>query len=63
MVYFEDFIGSAPSKTKVVLENSFFVVKVPDFSDIDNKNYTYLLVLVYLIYIVYLFLLFEKIYH
>jgi len=39
IIHFEDFIGSTPSKTKVVLENSFFVVKVPDFSDIDKIEF------------------------
>tara|TARA_B110000014_G_scaffold146285_1_gene101777 strand:- start:48 stop:1715 length:1668 start_codon:yes stop_codon:yes gene_type:complete len=39
IIHFEDFIGSVPSKTKVVLENSFFVVKVPNFSDIDKIEF------------------------
>ena len=39
IIHFEDFIGSTPSKTKVVLENSFFVVKVPNFSDIDKIEF------------------------
>ena len=39
IIHFEDFIDGTPSKTKVILENSFFVVKIPNFSDMDKIEF------------------------
>ena len=39
IIHFEDFSDNKPSKTEVILEDSFFIIKVPDFSNIDKIEF------------------------